>query len=249
MNSSPRTVWITGASRGIGRALALGFAQAGYDVALSARDEATLGAVAEQIRGLGRAALVVPADVADPDAVATASGAIAAEWGGLDACVASAGISPTMTRSLEVPVKEWRRLMSINLDGAFWTMQAAARLMKDRGGSIVAMSSVHARSAGKRLAAYSASKGGIEALVRTLAVEWAQLGIRVNAIAPGYVETDLTEGLRGSERLFGELTARTPMGRFAKPEELVSSTLFLASADSSYLTGSVLSVDGGWTAA
>lgn len=246
----PRRAWITGASRGIGRALALGFAKAGYDVALTARDGATLEQVAGQVREAGRTAIVAPADVADPDAVRSASGIIADEWGGLDVCVASAGISPTLTKSLEVPQDEWRRLLSINLDGSFWTMQSAARLMDGQGGgSIVAMSSVHARSAGKRLAAYSASKGAIEALVRTLAVEWAGLGIRVNALAPGYVETDLTEGLRGSERLFGELTARTPMGRFARPEELVSATLFLASADSSYLTGSILSVDGGWTAA
>src|SRR5690606_26643598 len=113
------------------------------------------------------------------------------------------GISPTLTKSLEVPEDEWRKLLSINLDGAFWTMRDAARVMHETGtgGSIVAMSSVHARSAGKRLAAYSASKGAIEALVRTLAVEWAPLGIRVNALAPGYVETDLTAGPRGSERL------------------------------------------------
>jgi NAD(P)-dependent dehydrogenase (short-subunit alcohol dehydrogenase family) len=181
--------------------------------------------------------------------VRTASELILNEWGRLDVCIASAGISPTLTRSIDVPDEEWRNLLSINLDGAFWTMREAARAMKDTGGSIIAMSSVHARSAGKRLAAYSASKGAIEALVRTLAVEWVPLGIRVNALAPGYIETDLTAGIRGAERLYSELAGRTPMGRFATPEELVSAALFLASPESTYVTGSVLSVDGGWTAA
>lgn len=251
MTTTPttRTAWVTGASRGLGRAIAIGLARGGYDVAVTARDTTKLGEVAEEIRALGQAALVVPADVADSAHVRAAAGLIHREWGRLNVCVAAAGISPTLTRSMDVPDDEWRTLLSINLDGSFWTMREAARIMKDTGGSIIPMSSVHARSAGKRLAAYSASKGAIEALVRTLAVEWAALGIRVNALAPGYIETDLTAAIRGSERLYRELTDRTPMARFGTPEELVSAVLFLASHEASYMTGSVLSIDGGWTAA
>lgn len=244
-----RTAWVTGASRGLGRALAVGLAEAGYHVALTARDADALQCVADEIRAHDRAALVAPANVADSAEVRTASDLIVQEWGRLDVCIAAAGISPTLTKSIDVPDNEWRNLLSINLNGAFWTMREAARAMRDHGGSIIALSSVHARSAGKRLAAYSASKGAIEALVRTLAVEWVPLGIRVNALAPGYFETDLTAGIRTSDRLYSELADRTPMKRFGTPEELVSAALFLSSPDASYMTGSVLSVDGGWTAA
>ncbi|GAA3733761.1 glucose 1-dehydrogenase [Leifsonia bigeumensis] len=244
-----RVAWVTGASRGLGRALALGLARAGYRVAVTARDTTALAKVADEIRAVGVNALAVPADVADSGQVRAAAEHIQSDWGRLDSCIAAAGVSPALTKSVDVPDEEWRHLLSINLDGAFWTMREAARAMSTTGGgSIIALSSVHARSAGKRLAAYSASKGAIEALVRTLAVEWVPLGIRVNALAPGYFETDLTAGIRGSERLYDELTKRTPMGRFGTPDELVAAALFLASPESAYTTGSVLSIDGGWTA-
>lgn len=249
-NQQRPTAWVTGASRGLGRAIAFGLAAAGHDVALSATNTKLLEETASEIRDLGRRSLVLPIDVSNPDQVESAATRIADEWGRLDVCCVGAGVSPVFKNGMQITNDEWREILGINLDGAFWTMREAARVMKaaGTGGSIIAVSSVHGRTGGARLAAYSASKGGLETLVRALAVDWAKYGIRVNALAPGYFETDMTVELRENEKFASKLLERIPMDRFGKPNDLIPAMVFLATEQSAYVTGTVLVIDGGWTA-
>jgi NAD(P)-dependent dehydrogenase (short-subunit alcohol dehydrogenase family) len=242
-----RVAWVTGASRGLGRAVALRLAEAGARVALTARDARRLETVRDEIAAAGGHALLAPGSVADVGEVLAAADTISTTWGRLDVLVNNAGISPSMTRSEEVSADEWRQVLDVNLSGAFYCAQAAGRRMTD-GGSIVNVSSVHGAVGMPRLAAYSATKGGLEALTRTLALEWADRDIRVNALAPGYVETDMTAGLRANDRWRQRLLDAIPMGRFAREEDLVPAVLYLASAASSYMTGTTMTLDGGWTA-
>ncbi|MCW2774748.1 MAG: 3-oxoacyl-ACP reductase [Nocardioides sp.] len=261
MNAAPRSepvtfdftgrrVWVTGASRGLGRAMALGFAAAGADVALTARTADAVQSVSAEAEALGAKTLVLPASVSDPAAVTGAVADIAAAWGGLDVLVNCAGVSPTFKRAELVEDEEWRHVLDVNVTGSFICAREAGRLMLDAGsGAIVNVSSIHGQVGMERMAAYSASKGAVDALTRTLALEWAGRGVRVNTLSPGYFETDMTEALRGHKKWRGHLLSRIPLGRFGVPEELVSAALFLSSDASGFITGSNLVVDGGWTAA
>lgn len=247
---SGRRVWVTGASRGLGRAIALGFAESGARVALTARTEATLSAVATEARSLGVEALVLPASVADARAVRAAAAEIDRAWGGVDILVNGAGVSPVFKKAEHVEDDEWQHVVDVNLTGSFLCAREAGKLMlSGDGGVIVNVSSIHGRVGGERLVAYSASKGAVDALTRALASEWSARGVRVNTLSPGYFETDMTLALRRHEKWRPRLLGRTPMGRFGQPQELVSAALFLASEASGFMTGSSLVVDGGWTAA
>jgi NAD(P)-dependent dehydrogenase (short-subunit alcohol dehydrogenase family) len=244
-----KVAWVTGASRGLGRSLAFALAGAGADVLLSARSEAPLEATAEEIRAAGGVAETAVGSVDDPAAVAATAERIASRWGRLDVLVNNAGISPSYTRSERLADEDWRSIIDINLTGPFLCVKAAFPLLVEAGGgSVINVSSVHGRSAGARMLAYTASKGGIEMITRTLAVEWAPRGIRVNSVAPGYLETEMTTGLREHERISQELLGRIPLGRFGTTSEVASAVLFLAADVSSYVTGATLAVDGGWTA-
>ncbi len=244
-----RVALVTGAGRGIGRAIALGLAEAGADLVVASRTAADVEAVAALARGLGRRALAVPADVADEAAVANLVARAVATFGRLDALVNSAGISPVYKRAEKTTAAEWDAILAVNLRGAYLCCLAAGRVMLEQGGgSIVNIASIGARVALPRLVAYCASKGGIDQLTKVLAVEWAPRHVRVNAIAPGYVETEMTRGMRENPRLMEQLVAQTPMGRLAKPEEIVGAAVFLLSDAASYVTGQTLFVDGGWTA-
>lgn len=231
-------VWVTGASRGLGRAIAEGFVEAGAQVAVTARS-------ADRLAGDGLWAM--PGSVADIADVTRIADEIERVWGGLDVLVNCAGISPSMTASDKLEPDEWRQVLDVNLSGTFWCSQAASRLMHGPA-SIVNISSVHGAAGMPRLAAYSASKGAVDALTRTLGLEWADRGIRVNAVCPGYFETDMTEGLRGHDRWRTHLLDRVPLGRFGLSGDLVPLVLFLASPLSAYVTGTSVAVDGGWTA-
>jgi NAD(P)-dependent dehydrogenase (short-subunit alcohol dehydrogenase family) len=243
-----KVAWVTGAGRGLGAAIAQGLAAAGAAVVLTARTDGELGETLDKIEADGGRGLVLPADVTDAERVEAVAAAAVQEFGGLDILVNNAGISPVMTRSEALRLSDWKRILEVNLTGAFICAQAAGRYMlAASGGSIISISSVHGRSAWPRLPAYAASKGGLEMLTKTLAVEWADRNVRVNAVAPGYFSTEMTAGLRASA-LAEPLVARIPVGRFGLPEEVVGAVLFLASDAASYVTGSTISVDGGWTA-
>lgn len=239
-------VWVTGASRGLGRAIAESFAAGGARVAVTARSRDPLVALAARLPEAE--VLVLPGSVSDPVRVREITESIETAWGGLDVLVNGAGISPTFKRAEEVSDDDWVDVVDVNLNGTFYCSRAAALLMAT-GSSIINITSIHARVGMSRLAAYSASKGGVESLTRTLALEWAERGIRVNALQPGYFATEMTVGLRDHERWRDVLLDRIPLGRFGEPEDLVPAVMFLATDGSRYVTGSCLTVDGGWTAA
>ncbi|SFK28639.1 SDR family NAD(P)-dependent oxidoreductase [Amycolatopsis sacchari] len=236
-----RTAWVTGAGKGLGRAIARGLAAAGARLVLTSRTRADLEDLAAE---LGEGTLVLPGSVAD----AGFADECAERIGHLDVLVHCAGISPTFKRSERVTDEEWQQVLRVNLDGTWFCCRAAGRRMLERGGgSIVTVSSVHGTTGFERIAAYAASKGGVEALTRVLAVEWADRGVRVNALAPGYFATDLSGGLMASR--WGEVIRRgVPQGRIGAADELAGAAVFLASDASSYVTGTTLYVDGGWTA-
>ena len=243
-----KSVWITGASRGLGRALAFAFAGAGAGLVLSARSGDKLSEVAQVIRAHGGKVETVVGSIADAAVVACATDTIEREWGQLDVLVNNAGISPSFVRSERLDSVQWREVIDVNLSAPFFCSQAALPLLERAGGSIVNISSVHATRAHERLIAYAASKGGLEMVTRTLAVEWASRGIRVNAVAPGYLETEMTAGLREHPRWSESLKDRIPLRRFAAAAEVVPAVLLLAGPTGSYITGTTIYVDGGWTA-
>jgi NAD(P)-dependent dehydrogenase (short-subunit alcohol dehydrogenase family) len=243
-----KVVWVTGAGKGLGRATAQALSDAGATVVLSARSSQDLEDLAGTLRAEGREAHVQPLDVADAAAVRGAAERVAESTGRIDGLVNCAGISPSFTRSEDLDDATWTQVIGVNLAGTFYCCREVGRLMiQAGGGSIANVSSVHARSGAARIAPYTASKGGVEALTRTLAVEWADRGVRVNTIAPGYFETELSKPLLGSRHAEGIL-AKIPLGRVGAADELGGAAVFLMSDASRYATGSTLTVDGGWTA-
>lgn len=243
-----RTAWVTGAGKGLGRAIAIALSQAGATVAVTARTASDLERLESELAEQGGKVLILPGSVADSAAVQDMVERITGWTGRLDAVINCAGTSPHFTRSEKVTDGDWQQVLDVNLQGTFYCCREAGKVMlEQRSGSIVNVSSVHARTGFERIAAYAASKGGVEALTRALAVEWADRGVRVNTLAPGYFQTDLSSGLLASR--WGErIVAGTPLGRVGEAEELGGAAVFLASDASRFVTGTTLTVDGGWTA-
>lgn len=240
-----KVVWVTGAGRGLGRAIATALSRAGAAISVSSRTPADLRELANELAPARVA--VQPMSVDDAAAVRDTVSEILEHHGRIDAVVNCAGISPAFVRSEALGDGDWARVLCTNLTGTFLCCREAGKVMIEQGwGSIINVSSVHARVGFERLAAYSASKGGVEALTRTLAVEWAPKGIRVNTLAPGYFHTDLSSGLLDS-RWKDRITSSIPLGRIGDPAELTGAAVFLVSDAASYVTGSTLTVDGGWT--
>jgi NAD(P)-dependent dehydrogenase (short-subunit alcohol dehydrogenase family) len=243
-----RRALVTGASRGIGRALALGLAETGADVALVARTADALEETAAAARRMGVRALALPADVSDSTQVASAFAAVERHWGGLDILINNAGIN-IRRPALEAADEDWHAVLRANLDSAFWCAREAGRLMKPRGGTIVFVGSIAGLVAIPTGVAYAASKAGVAQMTRTLALEWARHKIRVNCIAPWYVRTPLTEKLLQDEAYLKLVLRATPMRRVGTPEDLVGAAIFLCSEASAYVTGQTLAIDGGMTIA
>jgi NAD(P)-dependent dehydrogenase (short-subunit alcohol dehydrogenase family) len=246
MRLERRVVAITGAALGIGRATARLFAEEGAWLALGDVDVAGAEAVAKEIAGRGGRVVAVGVDVGDAGQVQAFVDRAVAELGRLDVMFANAGIAHSAP-FLEHPEAQWHRVLRVNLTGVFLCGQAAARQMVQQGGGrIIATASINGFRGVENLVGYNVAKAGVIELTRTMAVELAQHGITVNAIAPAQIDTRLTRGLPEEARR--RRVERIPMGRFGEAEEVARAALFLASDDASYVTGHTLAVDGGYLA-
>ncbi len=245
---SGRKALVTGASRGIGRRLAEALAAAGADVALAARSQPALGDSAAAVEALGRRAIPFALDVSDTPQCRHVTQAAAQALGGLDILVNNAGVEEVRP-SLDVDEALWDKIVDTNLKGAFFCAQAAARLMQaSRRGAILNICSLTSFVGIPTAVPYSSSKTGLLGMTRALSVEWAPLGIRVNAIAPGYFRTAMTEGFYADPNWRDSMLAKIPLGRFGDLDDLVGAAIFLVSDASRYVTGHCVSVDGGFLA-
>ncbi len=240
---------VTGASRGLGRAMAVALAEAGADVALAARSKADLEETARQVEGQGRRALVVPTDVS----VFTAVEALVAETvrnlGRLDIVLNNSGVAQ-VTPLAELEPADWQRIIDTNLTGVFNGCRAAApHLIAQRSGKVINVASVLAEVGLAGYTAYAASKGGVTALTRALAVEWARFNIQVNALAPGWFVTPMNEQAFADPKIRERLLRDVPLRRTGRLEEIGPLAVYLASSASDFMTGQTIFLDGGHTAA
>ncbi|HYF06922.1 MAG TPA: SDR family NAD(P)-dependent oxidoreductase [Acetobacteraceae bacterium] len=241
-------VLVTGAASGIGLATARALAAAGARVALLDRDGEGAARVAGALPGGPHLALA--ASVADAAQVGAAFRALDAAWGGLDALVNNAGIAANCP-TLELSDEAWRGAVGVNLDGVFFCAREAGRSMvaSRRGGAIVNLGSIYSVVAAPNRLAYVATKAAVAMMTKALALEWAPHRIRVNGVAPGYVDTPLVRALAAEGRIdVAALERRTPLGRLATPDEVADAILYLLEPRAAYITGQILGVDGGWTA-
>ena len=245
---STKVAVVTGARRGIGKHVAIALASAGADVAVcDAVDDGQLGNVVEEIKALGRRSLSYKVDVSKRTEVDAMVEGMLAFFGHVDILVNCAGVWTPGLTLLDCSEEDWDRVMEPNLKGTFFCCAAVAKhMVKQKSGSIVNLSSQAGLNPGTKVGAYSVSKAGIIMLTRQLALELAEHGVRVNALAPGVVKTDFTRIIWTDTTTASQTAAMIPLGRLAEPDEIAWPALFLASDASSYMTGAVISVDGGW---
>jgi len=238
---------VTGGSRGIGKAIAVGLAKAGADVALASRKLPDLEEVAKEIKGLGRKSLAVAAHIGRLEEINSLVSRVKDEFGRIDILVNNAATNPTMDQAIDIGERAWDSIMNLNLKGLFFLSQAVAKLMKEQGGGkIINVASIEGITPGI-LPVYAISKAGVIMATKVMAQQWARYGIRVNAIAPGLTRTRFSEALWSNPDILSVAMMMTPMGRVAEPEEMVGAVIFLVSDASGYVTGQVLAVDGGAT--
>ena len=241
--SDQKVAIVTGASRGIGFAVAEGLAKAGYNLAICSTREETVNASAEKLRALGAQVLPVVVNVTDGDAVKAFVQSVVKEFGRLDVLVNNAGITKDGL-AMRMKADDWQAVIDTNLSSVFYASQAALKpMMKARAGRIINISSVVASMGNPGQLNYCASKGGIDAMTRSLAQEVGSRGITVNAIAPGFIATAMTDELGDDAKK--SLETRIPLGRLGSPEDIAASVLFLAGDGGSYISGQVLHVNGG----
>ena len=241
------TIVITGGTSGIGRAAALGFAAKGWQVAICGRRQAKL----DEVRAAGSLAVASPVDVTDPQAVAAFFADVRRQFGRIDAVFNNAGAFSASSTFGDIEVATWQKMIDTNLNGAFYVAREAFRTMRDQspqGGRIINNGSISAYAPRYGAASYTASKSAVAGLTKLLANEWAAKGINVNAIAPGYIETNNTEALRNDPERFDDILKRIPAGRWGRPDDIGGAAVFLASDAANYVHGAVVPVDGGWLA-
>jgi NAD(P)-dependent dehydrogenase (short-subunit alcohol dehydrogenase family) len=243
---------ITGGNSGIGLGMAEGLAAAGAAVCIWGTSEARNAAALQRLGKLGTHTLALACDVADEAAVDRAFAQTVATLGRVDACFVNAGVAgrSEVTSFVEMTAAEWRRVLSVNLDGAFFTLRAAARHMTGRpgGGSLVVTSSLAALSGQPRGEHYAASKGGVISMMKALAVELARHGVRANAIVPGWIDTPMTERTLRWDRFVEKVLPRVPVRRWGASEDFAGIAVYLASDASAYHTGDTFIIDGGYSA-
>jgi len=238
-----RTALVTGASRGIGRACALALAQVGHRVALAARDMAKLEEAAAEIRTVGGEAFVVAMDLGSPESIKDGFAHAAKEFGRIDILVNNAAITKDGL-ALRMKKEDWDVVLATNLTGAFLAIQQVLQsMLKERWGRIVNISSIVGETGNPGQANYVAAKAGLIGLTKSLAQEMASRNITVNAVAPGFIETDMTAAL--SADLKNNMLAHIPLKRFGRAEDIAAAVRFLASEEAGYITGHVLNVNGG----
>jgi NAD(P)-dependent dehydrogenase (short-subunit alcohol dehydrogenase family) len=239
---------VTGGNRGLGRGIALALAEAGADVALGARDRASLEAVADEVRANGRRGLAVPTDVTSSAAVDALLARTVEELGTLDVLVNNSGVLHPQPL-IETADEDWDRVLATNLRGTFLCSRAAGRVFAERGaGKVINIASNFAYMGVPNFVSYCTSKAAVVAFTRALAVEWAPLNVQVNAIAPGYFESDMNAELRADEELLRRTLRQIPQRRMGQPQELGPLAVYLASAASDFMTGETLLLDGGQAA-
>ena len=239
---SGKRVVVTGASRGLGTLLSHAFSRSGAHVALVARTERDLKDVAASILG---PTMVLAGDVTNEHFNEAVADAVVTEWGRIDVWICNAGISPVVGGPRQTDPATWRTVLEVNLTGAFLGARAASRVMQ-QGGRIIFTGSVLGERPHKGLSAYSASKAGLTALAKALALDLAPAGITVNVVAPGWFDSPLAEGWKSTPRLDSAITEHTALQRWGAPTDLAGAYQFLASDAAAFITGSVLNVDGGY---
>jgi NAD(P)-dependent dehydrogenase (short-subunit alcohol dehydrogenase family) len=245
---SGKVALVVGGHGGIGKAIALGFADAGADVAVASRNLEALKGVAKEIEAKKRKSLAVAVDVTNEKQVAEMADRVVKVFSRIDILVNAAGLAIRKPADT-FPIDEWQKVMDINTRGTFLCCQAVGRVMiKQKSGKIINLSSVRGRyGLPSGYAAYCPSKGAVDTLTRTLACEWAKHNVLVNAVAPTIVETDLTRDALADPAYAKQMRDRIPMGKWALPEDIVGPTIFFASDASNFVTGQILYIDGGVT--
>ncbi len=250
-NVQGKAVLVVGGTRGIGRAIVERFAELGAEVGLTGRDAGKASELATSLaKTYGQPVSGHALDITDRAQIREAVQEFRSQRGTLDVLVYNAGVSPVYASAEKIDEEAWDSIIATNLTGAFLAAQTFARQLIDqsKSGSVVFIGSLNSIVGDPRLAAYTASKAGLAGMAKTMALDWARYDIRVNTVAPGYVTTDLTAGLQHNDKLRRALTDLTPLNRMAEPAEIADLVVFLASDSSSFITGGVYPVDGGWTA-
>lgn len=242
-----RVALVTGASRGIGRAIAMEMAKSGANLILASRKLPDLEKVADEIKAIGRKALPVAAHIGRMEDINNLVEKGVAEFGRIDILVNDAATNPTMDPAINVSERAWDSIMNLNLKGLFFLGQAVAKIMQQHGGGVIINISSVAGVTPDILPIYSISKAGVNMATKVMAQQWAPFNIRVNTLSPGQTKTQFSEALWGNPEIYKVIMDRTPLKRIAEPEDMASAAVFLAADNASFITGQNLIVDGGMT--